>query len=52
MSLFAIDPLWPSQLTLIGKPVSSGGSLPNAIAFNKPGTEACVLNTGTVNGVQ
>jgi hypothetical protein len=52
VSLFSIDPLWPSNLQMIGKPISSGGEFPLSLAFNKNGTMLCSLNGGFINGVQ
>jgi hypothetical protein len=43
------DPLHPE---LVGTPVSSGGTVPNAIAYSKRLRTACVTNTGATAGVQ
>ncbi|KAJ3774934.1 hypothetical protein FB446DRAFT_664175 [Lentinula raphanica] len=51
VSLFAIDETDPSNLTLIGEPVSSGGHFPTSVAFNNAGDTVCVLNGGYINGV-
>ncbi|KAJ7509472.1 hypothetical protein B0H11DRAFT_1790880, partial [Mycena galericulata] len=51
VSVFAIDPFNPGQLTIIGKPVSSGGEFPTSLAINKAGTRVCVVNGGNINGV-
>ncbi|KAJ6465850.1 hypothetical protein C8R45DRAFT_839583 [Mycena sanguinolenta] len=51
VSVFAMDPLNPAQLSPIYKPVSSGGEFPNSLVINNAGTRVCVLNAGKVNGV-
>ncbi|KAJ7128634.1 hypothetical protein C8R44DRAFT_667018 [Mycena epipterygia] len=50
-TLFAIDPSNPARLSIIGKPVWSGGDFPISLAFNKAGTRLCVANAGRINGV-
>jgi hypothetical protein len=50
--LFAIDQNQPSQINMIGQPMSSGGEFPMSLAFNKAGNMLCVLNGGAVNGVK
>ncbi|CAL1704536.1 unnamed protein product [Somion occarium] len=50
VSLFGIDATNPVNFGLIGT-ADSGGEFPNSVAFNKAGSELCVLNTGKVNGV-
>ncbi|KAJ4467254.1 hypothetical protein J3R30DRAFT_3663278 [Lentinula aciculospora] len=51
VSLFSISPSDPSNLTLVGQPVRSGGQWPTSVTFNKAGDAVCVLNGGEVNGV-
>ena len=52
VSVFAIDRSNPAKLSIIGKPVSSGGEFPNSLAINKGGDRVCVVNGGKVNGVR
>ena len=52
ISLFRINPENPSQLTLLGLPVWSGGEFPMSAAFNEDGSRVCVLNGGKVAGVR
>jgi hypothetical protein len=52
VSLFAIDQKRPSQISMIGQPMSTGGEFPMSLAFNKAGSQLCVLNGGQVNGVK
>lgn len=52
VSLFSIDPKNPVKIEQIGQPASSEGEFPMSIAFNKNGTQACVLNGGQVSGVK
>ena len=52
MSLFSINSQNPVEIEQIGQPVSSEGEFPMSLAFNKDGTQACVLNGGQVNGVK
>ncbi|KAF8903685.1 hypothetical protein CPB84DRAFT_1773887 [Gymnopilus junonius] len=51
VSLFSINPEDPTRLTLLGRPIPSGGDFPQSVAFNSKGTDVCVLNGGKVNGV-
>ncbi|KAI0322744.1 hypothetical protein OF83DRAFT_1080000 [Amylostereum chailletii] len=51
VSLFKVDSKNPSTLTLLGKPASTKGEFPVSVAFNKAGTQLCVLNGGAVGGV-
>ncbi|KAJ7843826.1 hypothetical protein B0H13DRAFT_2209663 [Mycena leptocephala] len=51
VSVSSIDLLNPGRLSMIGKPVSSGGEFPTSLAINKAGTRVCVVNAGKVNGV-
>jgi len=51
VSLFSINPQNPVDIQPIGQPVSTEGEFPMSLAFNKNGTQACVLNGGAVNGV-
>jgi hypothetical protein len=50
--MFAINPSQPSELKMVGQPMSSGGEFPMSLAFNPKGTSLCVLNGGAVNGVK
>lgn len=52
ISLFSIDPTNPSNITMVGMPVGSGGEFPNSLAINANGTQVCALNSGSTNGVQ
>jgi hypothetical protein len=47
VALFSINPDDPSELTMLGNPVPSGGDYPNSLTFNKAGDMLCVLNAGT-----
>ncbi|KAJ7721346.1 hypothetical protein DFH07DRAFT_298947 [Mycena maculata] len=51
VSVFGIDESNPGYLTLIGKPVSSGGEFPNSLTINNAGNRVCVVNGGKINGV-
>ncbi|KAM5535867.1 hypothetical protein V8D89_010485 [Ganoderma adspersum] len=51
ISLFSINPKTPTEISLIGNPVGSGGEFPMSLAFNADGTRLCTLNGGAVNGV-
>ncbi|KAL1944976.1 hypothetical protein VTO73DRAFT_2596 [Trametes versicolor] len=51
VSLFSIDPNAPTNINRIGEPVSSEGEFPMSLAFTSDGSRLCVLNGGTVNGV-
>ncbi|OBZ72608.1 hypothetical protein A0H81_07936 [Grifola frondosa] len=51
VSLFSIDSSDPTNINLIGEPVSSEGEFPMSLAINGAGNQVCVLNGGTVNGV-
>ncbi|KAI0675904.1 hypothetical protein C8Q78DRAFT_963500 [Trametes maxima] len=51
VSLFAIDPRKPTNITPLGDPISSEGEFPVSLTFNSEGTRLCVLNGGKVNGV-
>jgi hypothetical protein len=51
ITVFAIDPDQPSNLTKLGQPVSSEGEFPMSLAINSNGTQVCVLNGGQVAGV-
>lgn len=52
VSLFSINPEDPTRLTLLGRPVPSGGEFPQSVAINSAGTDVCVLNGGKINGVK
>lgn len=49
--MFSIDPRNPSDIQMVGNPVSSGGEFPVSIAVNSKSKDVCVLNGGQVNGV-
>jgi hypothetical protein len=51
ISMFSINANNPSELTMVGNPVSSEGEFPMSIAINSNATMVCVLNGGAVNGV-
>ncbi|PPQ96052.1 hypothetical protein CVT26_004684 [Gymnopilus dilepis] len=51
LSMFSINANNPSQLTMVGNPVSSEGEFPMSVAINENATMVCVLNGGAVNGV-
>lgn len=46
LSMFTIDHLDPSQLTMVGSPVNTMGEFPVAVAFSKKHKTACVANAG------
>ena len=50
--MFSINANNPSQLTMVGNPVSSEGEFPMSVAINENATMVCVLNGGAVNGVK
>jgi len=52
LSLFSINPETPSELAVVGMPISSGGHFPMSVAFNSAGNQLCALNSGEINGVQ
>ncbi|KAF8890260.1 hypothetical protein CPB84DRAFT_1816359 [Gymnopilus junonius] len=51
LSMFSINSNNPSQLTMVGSPVSSEGEFPMSVAINSNATMVCVLNGGAVDGV-
>ncbi|KAJ7196990.1 hypothetical protein GGX14DRAFT_671495 [Mycena pura] len=51
VTVFGIDGHNPGRLSMIGKPVSSGGEFPSSLAINKAGNRVCVVNGGKINGV-
>lgn len=51
VSFFRINPLDPTDLELVGKPVASGGELPVSLTINEAADQVCVLNGGTVSSV-
>ncbi|KAK2464495.1 hypothetical protein APHAL10511_003474 [Amanita phalloides] len=51
ISAFAIDPAVPTNLKMVGQPVSSGGDFPISIAVNSQGSMVCALNGGTKDGI-
>jgi len=51
LAVFNIDQDRPSDLTMLGLPVSSEGEFPMSLAINNNGDQVCVLNGGEVNGV-
>ena len=52
LTLFSINDQNPVDISIIGQPQSTEGEFPISVAFNKNGTQACVLNGGTVNNVK
>ncbi|KAF8623199.1 hypothetical protein AX17_007519 [Amanita inopinata Kibby_2008] len=52
VTTFAISTTDPTNLSLAGNPVYSGGDFPISVGINEAGTRACVLNTGATNGVR
>lgn len=52
LSSFSINSCDPSDISLLGTPVPTGGEFPVSVAINANGTLACVLNGGRVNGVR
>ncbi|KAI0091293.1 hypothetical protein BDY19DRAFT_991859 [Irpex rosettiformis] len=51
LTLFSINDKNPVDISVIGQPQSTEGEFPISVAFNKAGTQACVLNGGQVNNV-
>ncbi|EJD45997.1 hypothetical protein AURDEDRAFT_113892 [Auricularia subglabra TFB-10046 SS5] len=51
VAMFAINPNAPSQLQMIGNPVSSQGEFPVSIAVSSTSGNICVLNGGQLNSV-
>ncbi|GLB40423.1 hypothetical protein LshimejAT787_0802940 [Lyophyllum shimeji] len=51
LAVFKVNPNDPTAITMIGKPVGSGGEFPVSLAINKAGDTVCSLNGGAVNGV-
>ncbi|KAI0756058.1 hypothetical protein C8Q80DRAFT_1264165 [Daedaleopsis nitida] len=51
ISLFSINPKVPTDIQQIGNPISSEGEFPMSLTFNDAGSRLCVLNGGTVSGV-
>lgn len=51
LSMFNIDPLNPTNLTLVGKPVDTMGEFPMSVTFSQRLGAACVLNGGQKNGI-
>ncbi|TFK40375.1 hypothetical protein BDQ12DRAFT_494990 [Crucibulum laeve] len=51
LAVFSIDPNDSTSVSMIGKPVGSGGQFPMSLAINKAGDSVCALNGGEVNGV-
>lgn len=52
LSVFKINPDSPSEIQMIGEPVSSEGEFPMSLAINANGTQVCALNGGNINGVR
>ncbi|KAG8887697.1 hypothetical protein FRB99_004212, partial [Tulasnella sp. 403] len=48
--MFAINPAAPTELTMIGQPVPTGGEFPVSIAASQSG-QVCVLNGGAIANV-
>ncbi|RDB25934.1 hypothetical protein Hypma_006579 [Hypsizygus marmoreus] len=51
LSVFKINPTDPTAVSMIGRPVGSGGEFPVSLAINSAGNTVCALNGGSVNGV-
>jgi len=51
LAMFKINPSNPAKLKMVGHPVSSEGEFPMSVAINEKATMVCVLNGGSVNGV-
>ncbi|EMD31311.1 hypothetical protein CERSUDRAFT_119866 [Gelatoporia subvermispora B] len=51
ITAFSINPNDPSDITMIGEPVSSEGEFPMSLVASDSGDMVCVLNGGAVNGV-
>jgi hypothetical protein len=49
--MFWINPKNPTEIKLVGEPVSSLGHFPSSLAVNPKDGRLCVLNAGAVNGV-
>lgn len=49
--MFAIDPLNPTRLTLIGRPVSLPGDFPTTVAASAKNSLVCVGLTGAKSGI-
>ncbi|KAJ7021971.1 hypothetical protein C8F04DRAFT_1273085 [Mycena alexandri] len=51
VTIYSINEQNPAELTIVGKPVWSGGEFPTALTINKAGTRLCVVNGGAISGV-
>ncbi|KAF8520248.1 hypothetical protein BU17DRAFT_65590 [Hysterangium stoloniferum] len=51
IAMFSIDPEDPTNLQMVGQPVSTGGEFPVSVAISEQSGQVCVLNGGKVNGV-
>ncbi|KAI9143611.1 hypothetical protein BKA69DRAFT_1060433 [Paraphysoderma sedebokerense] len=51
LSMFNINPKNPTELTLVGNPVSTLGEFPVSVAYSDGLKIACVLNGGAADGV-
>lgn len=49
--MFSINPRDPTELTLLGEPVSTNGEFPVSVAVSGRNKLVCVANTGAVSGV-
>jgi hypothetical protein len=52
ISLFSVNPNSPSDLSLLGAPIGSGGEFPVSLVFSANGASLCALNGGQVNSVR
>ena len=52
ISVFSINPSNPTDISMIGSPVGSGGEFPVSVTINSAGDTVCALNGGEVNGVR
>jgi len=51
LSMFKINDLQPTELSLVGMPVDTQGDFPVAVAFSSKMNLACVVNGGAADGV-
>lgn len=49
LATFSINVLSPTEITMIGKPVNTGGDFPVSVAVFPRTGQVCVLNAGTVD---
>ncbi|KAK2464492.1 hypothetical protein APHAL10511_003471 [Amanita phalloides] len=51
LTTYSVNPNEPTELTMLGSPVNSGGEFPVSVAISSTGDRVCALNGGAVNGV-